>query len=547
MNVKEDGMTRGSWLRLIVTAACVVGLAGDLLAFSVGEIVLQSAANEPFRAEVPFILEPHERDREFEVLLGTPQDYQLEELERAPILEHLHVILAPDKRDTVRIFSNVPVTDEAFELLVLVRSGKLTIVRNYHVELPESMPTTAQQMVVVEPATRPADPDPVTSLQPATPATRSAAPEPVVPPTPPSAEAQLDLPDLYGPIQRGETMYNIVGKLNVPTAQRWQAVVLLWRVNHEQFLRGNLHGLRIGAYLEVPTDFAERLNAMNMETSQRIIDSQWQAWRRRQVTTAAQALAMSMEPDAPQQEPAPEPYEEPVHEPLPQPIVTSQVAEADILPETPIPDDGPVTVTPPPPPAVAQVTDPIIPTEEPVPDDGTPAVAPPQPSAPSQAAEATPPAEEPIADDSSAAVAPPQVVRLPTDGNSSFVSTQELKMLLGNLENRLLRRLAPIQEPQGTTTPFVSPTELQVSLQDLENRLTQRVEQMMARGGTPLSPTSTAQPDPAAMPSGGGIEFVAGVPMPPVAYLLTLVNVVLLVFGLTLGWRWWRQNAKGEA
>lgn len=516
MNVKEDGMTRGSWLRLIVVAACVVGLAGDLLAFSVGEIVLQSTANEPFRAEVPFVLEPHERDREFEVLLGTPQDYQLEELERAPILEHLHVILAPDKRDTVRIFSNVPVTDEAFELLVLVRSGKLTIVRNYHVELPESMPTAAQQMVVVEPATRPADPAPVTSLQPAPPTTPPPAPEPVVPPTPPPAEAQLELPDLYGPIQRGETMYNIVGKLNTPNDQRWQAVVLLWRVNHEQFLRGNLHGLRIGAYLEVPTDFAERLNAMSMETSQRIIDSQWQAWRRRQVTTAAQALAMSMELDTPQREPAPEPYEEPVYEPPPQPVVTPPVAEADVLPE------------------------------EPVPDDDALAVAPPQPSAPPQAVAAPSPAEAPLADDSSAAVAPPQVVRLPTDEESSFVSTQELEMLLGNLEDRLLRRLAPVQEPQGMT-PFVSPTELQVSLQDLENRLTQRVEQMMVRGGAPLSPTSTAQPDPAAMPSGGGIEFVAGVPMPPVAYLLTLINVVLLVFGLTLGWRWWRQNAKGEA
>lgn len=545
MNVKKNQMSRGLWLGFIVVAACVVGLVGDLLAFSVGEIVLQSAANEPFRAEVPFVLESHERDREFEVLLGTPQDYQLEELERAPILEHLHVILAPDKRDTVRIFSNVPVTDETFELLVLMRSGKLTIVRNYHVELPESMPTAAQQMAVVEPTTRTVDPEPIPSPRPATLATPPPAPEPVVPPTLLPGDAQLDLPELYGPIQRGETMYNIVGELNVPAAQRWQAVVLLWRVNHEQFLRGNLHGLRVGAYLEVPTDFAERLNAMSMETSQRIIDSQWQAWRRRQVTTTAQALAMSMELDAPQQAPAPEPYEEPVYDPLPQPVVIPQAAEADILPEAPVPDDGPVDVAPPPPPAVAQVTDPAVPPAEPVPDDGAPAVVPPQPSAAPQTAEQVSPVEEPVADDSTAAVAPPQVVRLPTDAESSFVSTQELKLLLGNLEDRLLRRLAPVQEPQGTT-PFVSPTELQVSLQNLENRLTQRVEQMMARGATPLSPTSTVPPDPAAMPS-GGIEFVTGVPMPPVAYLLTLINVVLLVFGLTLGWRWWRQNAKGEA
>ena len=512
MNVKENWMTRGLWLGLIVVAACV-GLADDLLAFSVGEIAIQSTANEPFRAEVPFVLEAHERDRELEVLLGTPQDYQLEELERAAILEHMHIIVAPDKRDTLRIFSNVPVADEAFELLVLVRSGKLTIVRNYHVELPESLPTETQPMTLVEPATQAADSDPITSLQPATPAPPPPAPEPVMPPALPPIEAQLDLPDLYGPIQRGETMYNIVGKLNAPKAQRWQAVVLLWRMNHEQFLRGNLHGLRVGAYLEVPTDFAERLNVMNMETSRQIIDSQWQAWRRRQVTTAAQALAMSMELDAQEQEPAPKPYEEPVYDPLPQPVTMPQVAEVDILPEAP--DDDPV------------------------------AIAPPQPAAVPQAAEAVP-AEEPIPDDSTAALAPPQVVRLPTDEASSFVSTQELKLLLGNLEDRLLRRLAPVQEPRETA-PLVNSVELQISLQDLESRLTRRVEQMVAQASAPPSQEPSAQPpSPAPLPP-SNIEFVAGLPIPPVAYLLTLINVVLLVFGLTLGWRWWRHNAKGEA
>ena len=502
-------MTRVFWVGLIGIAACV-GLAGDLLAFSVGEIDVQSAANEPFRAEVPFVLDPHERDRELEVLLGTPQDYQLEELERPSILQHLHIIVAPDKQDTVRVFSNVPIPDEPFDLLVLVRSGKLTIVRNYHVELPASLPPAAQRMAVAEPA---AKADPIESSQPTLP---SPPPEPVIPPALPPVEAQPDLPDLYGPIQRGEMMYNIVGELGVPSEQRWQAVVLLWRWNHEAFLRGNLHGLRVGAYLEVPMDFAERLNAMNMEASRQIIDSQWQAWRHRQVTTAAQALVMTMELVAPEHESVLEPYEEPTDDPLPQPVANPQAAaEADILPEAPAADDSPVAAEPSQPSATPQVTDTVIPPNEPVPDDST------------------------------AAVAPPQVVRLPTDAESSFVSTQELKLLLGNLEDRLLRRLAPVQEPQGAA-PFVNSTELRVSLQDLESRLTQRVEQMMARGGMSLSPEPAAQPSPAPMPS-GGLEFVAGVPMPPVAYLLTLINVVLLVFGLILGWRWWKQNARGEA
>lgn len=501
-------MTRSFWAGLVVIAAGV-GLAGNLLAFSVGEIDVQSTANEPFRAEVPFVLEPHERDRELEVLLGTEQDYQLEELQRAPMLEHMHVILAPDKRDTIRIFSNVPVADEAFDLLVLVRSGKLTFVRNYHVELTEAAVPEAPQSAVVQPVVRQADADPIPSPEPVDP-----SPPPATPPTPPRVEAQADLSDLYGPIRRGETMYNIVSKLDVPKEQSWQAVVLLWSLNHGEFVRGNLHGLQVGAYLEIPADFAERLGGMNKEASQQVIHSQWQAWRRRLVTTAEQALDMTAELAVEESESAADTPVEPVDAQVPQPVVTVQADEAEIPPEEPAPDDSDALL---------------------VPQEPSPAV---------QVAEVAPPPEEPVPDDSAAAVAPPQVVRLSTDEGSSFVSTQELKLLLGNLENRLLRRLAPVQEPQGTA-PFVSPVELQVSLQDLENRLTRRVEQMV-QGGLPPSPEPSAQPSPALMPT-GNFEFIAGVPIPPVAYLLTLINVVLLVFGLTLGWRWWRQNAKGEA
>ena len=512
--MNEYWITKGIWAGLVVIAACV-GLAGDLLAFSVGEIDVQSAANEPFRAEVPFVLEPHERDRELEVSLGTAQDYQLEELQRAPMLQHMHVILAPDKQDTIRIFSNVPIADEAFDLLVLVRSGKLTFVRNYRVELTKPAVPEAQQIAIVQPVVPRADADPIPSPEPADPSPPPAtAPEPAMPPTPPRVEAQADLSDLYGPIRRGETMYNIVSKLNVPKEQSWQAVVLLWSLNHGEFVRGNLHGLQVGAYLEVPGDFAERLGGMNKEASQQVIHSQWQAWRRRLVTTAEQALDMIAELAVEEPPPAADTPVEPVDAQVPQPVVTVQADEAEIPPEEPAPDDSDALL---------------------VPQEPSPAV---------QVAEVAPPPEEPVPDDSAAAVAPPQVVRLSTDEGSSFVSTQELKLLLGNLENRLLRRLAPVQEPQGTA-PFVSPVELQVSLQDLENRLTRRVEQMV-QGGPPPSPQPSAQPGPALMPP-GSFEFIAGIPIPPVAYLLTLINVVLLVFGLTLGWRWWRQNAKGEA
>ena len=246
---------------------------------------------------------------------------------------------------------------------------------------------------------------------------------------------------------------------------------------------------------------------------------------------------MTRETGAQEPEPAPEPYDEVATVPVQPPAVIPQVAETLLPPEEPVPDDGTAAVAPSEVPTETEAAEPVSPPEESVADDSITAAA-------LQEVESAPPPEEPAPDDSTAAIAPPQVVRLPTDEGSSFVSTQELKLLLGNLENRLLRRLAPVQESQGVT-PFVSPADLQVSLQDLENRLTRRVEQMMGRGESSPTPGANAQPGPALIPP-SGFEFVAGVPMPPVAYLLVLINVVLLVFGLTLGWRWWRQNAKGE-
>ena len=504
---------------------------------------MQSAANEAFRAEIRFVLEAHERDKEFEVLLGTSQDYQLEELDHPSVLQHMHIILAPDKQDTVRIFSNVPIMDDTFDLLVLLRSGKLTIVRNYRVELQEFV-TMAQQKAVVEPVVPPTAPEPVSSPPQVAPsAAPSAVPEPELAATPPVIQAAIDSTSPYGPIQRGETMYNIVGKLDVPRDQRWQAVVLLWRANHGSFLRGNLHGLLVGLLLEVPPDFEDRLRAIDKETSQRIIASQWEAWRQRQVTTAAEAFAMTIGLNVQEEAPALGVAEEQADEPLPRHDSATEAGSTDTALQEHGPEEGPVAVAPPESAEAVDTAKAGSALAESIVDDGISDAELPHPPVEPRTRDTASFAEEFVPDDSIAAVAAPQVMRLPTGEGSSFVSTQELKLLLGNLESRLLRRLAPVQEMQEGPS-FVSPTELHVSLQDLENRLTQRVEQIVARGGMQVSPEPAAQPRPTSLPP-AGLEFIAGIQMPPVAYLLVLINVILLVFSLTLGWRWWRQSSRG--
>lgn len=533
--VTKNRLTRNYWGGFVVLAVSL-GLVSHLQAFSVGDIDLQSAVNEPFRAEIRFVLEAHERDKEFEVLLGTSQDYQLEELERPTVLQHMHIILAPDKRDTVRIFSNVPIMDNSFDILVLLRSGKLTIVRNYHVELLESVPE-AQQMAVVEPLAPPASPDPLTTAPPPA-ESLTAAPvvseQEVVAVSPANQRTAVESTDFYGPIQRGETMYNIVGKLEVPRDQRWQAVVLLWRANHGAFLRGNLHGLLVGARLEVPADYHDRLRVIDRDTSQRIIASQWEAWRGRQVTTEAEAFAMTIDLNA-EVERAQDEAEVQTAE-LPRRDTATEADSPDSPRQAPSPGDAAET-------AAAEAVDAAEAvaalTDSVVDDETADASLAPSPVEPGMGDTATLP-EESVSDESSSAVAAPQVMRLPTDEGSAFVSTQELKLLLGNLESRLLRRLAPVQELQNGD-PFVSPAELQVSLQNLENRLTQRVERIVSQGGIQASPEPAVRTRPLSPPPAGQ-EFIAGIQMPPVAYLLVIINVILLVFSLSLGWRWWRQR-----
>lgn len=543
IEVTKNPMTQGRLGGLVVLAVCL-GLANHLQAFSVGDIDVQSAANEPFRAEIRYVLEAHERDREFEVVLGTDQDYQLEDLERPSLLQHMHVVLAPDKRDTVRIFSNVPMMEDTFDLLVLLRSGRLTIVRNYPVELQE-FATAAQQKAVVEPDDPPAAAEPLLPPPQAAPAAEpSAVREPEIAAAP-VGPAVVDSTDPYGPIERGETMYNVVGKLDVPRDQRWQAVVLLWRTNHDAFLRGNLHGLLVGAQLDIPANFADRLQYIDKETSQRIIADQWQAWRSRRVTSAAEVLAMTMDLRAGEEEPIREGVEQLDGERL------SRHDEAPVIDGTDSgrrqtgSEEGRVATPAPEPVEVTEAAEAAPESGESIADGGTADTAREHSPVEPRLSDLASQPEESVPDESVAAVAPPQVMRLPTDEGSTFVSTQELKLLLGNLESRLLRRLAPVQEVQDGAS-FVSPTELHVSLQDLENRLTQRVEQIVAQGGTQVSPEPPAQPGPTSLPP-AGLQFVAGIQMPPVAYLLVLINVILLVFSLTLGWRWWRQSARGES
>jgi pilus assembly protein FimV len=252
---------------VMVMIGLQLSLAGSLWAFAVGDIAVHSRCGELFAADIRLFLEARERDKEIEVTLGNQDAYRGEGLKRPAMIDTLNAILPPDPREFIRLSSTVPLQEVAFDLVVLVRAGQVTIVKHYRVVLPPPAPA-AVPVVASLPTIAPVAP--VASGRKA--ATKSTRP-------PRRAERYRPVEQRYGPVERGETLYSVAKSLHVPNDKLWQAVVVLWRANKGQFQGGNLHGLPVGTFLEVPPDLVEHMAAMRLSEAQEIVADQWEEWR----------------------------------------------------------------------------------------------------------------------------------------------------------------------------------------------------------------------------------------------------------------------------
>jgi len=220
-----------------------LSMASSLWAFAVGDITVHSRRGEPFVADIRLLLEARERDKEIEVTLGNQDAYRGEGLQRLAVIDTLQAGLPPGARDVIRLSSTVPLQEAAFDLVLLVRAGQVTIVKHYHVVIPTPAP--------VAPASRAVN----------------------------KARRSPRRTGRYGPVERGETLYSVARALHVSPDKLWQGVVALWRANKGQFQAGNLHGLLGGTFLEVPPDLVEHMAAMPLSEAQEIIAEQWEEWR----------------------------------------------------------------------------------------------------------------------------------------------------------------------------------------------------------------------------------------------------------------------------
>jgi pilus assembly protein FimV len=291
-----------AWARWGVTPLLAAPLGAWALGF--GDIELQSALNQPFRAQIELIATPEELQG-LHVSLAAPETFARYGLDRPEFLTDLEFRVTTNAagRAVVQVSSQQSVAEPFVTLLVEANHARGKAFKEFTVLLdpPVLLPAPAAPQTVAPAETRPAVPStssgPISRPTPeparaAPPASESApapdrdrAPEPAprTRPEPAPAPRSTDTPPraiptsapdgTYGPVQRAETLWAIAQQFRPDGVSMNQMMVAVYRANPQAF-GGNMNVLHIGATLRLPDsgDFQELTTAVATTEVQRQTD-----------------------------------------------------------------------------------------------------------------------------------------------------------------------------------------------------------------------------------------------------------------------------------
>ncbi|MBF0626376.1 MAG: hypothetical protein HQL82_16430, partial [Magnetococcales bacterium] len=110
-------------LRVLLPLTALLLMPGAGAAFTVGELDLQSAPGQPFRAELP--IHGLGEEQLTDARLGSPSDYQLLRLPRHSLMNDLDVSVFRDgKTPKIVITSQQPVPGDNYHLLFIISSDQ---------------------------------------------------------------------------------------------------------------------------------------------------------------------------------------------------------------------------------------------------------------------------------------------------------------------------------------------------------------------------------------------------------------------------------------
>jgi pilus assembly protein FimV len=266
-------------------------------ALGLGQIELQSALNQPFRAQIELSATTDELES-LRVALAAPEMFDRRGLDRPAFLSNLEfrVVTGRDGRSIVQVTSRESIAEPFVTLLVEATTPRSRSVREYTVLLdpPVLLPPSAAPPAVAPAETRapsssapsgqinrPAPQAPAPSQpspsQPA-PAVREPAPN-VSSTAPPAPRAPVSAAGgVYGPVQRAETLWAIADRLRPDGVTINQMMIAIYQQNPDAF-GGNINVLRAGATLQLPESAS--FNALATTVANAEVQRQTDEWQNR--------------------------------------------------------------------------------------------------------------------------------------------------------------------------------------------------------------------------------------------------------------------------
>ena len=280
--------------------ALVILASSEVWALGLGEIRLQSALNEPLRAEIELLSATPEELSNLQITMASAATFERYGIDRPVYLQGIQfniVRSGSTEGNIVQLRSAAPITEPFLTFLVEANWARGRLLREYTVLLdpPTFAPPASEPAPAVTAPTRsaPADsgrieraapPPQRTETQPAPRATQPVTQpvtEPVTQPLPQQEPVMDDTPfdtsaggDVY--VQRGDTLWGIAQRVRPDSRLTMnQTMLAIFEANPQAF-GGNINMLEAGASLRVPS--ADEIFRISRGDALSEVQRQHQAW-----------------------------------------------------------------------------------------------------------------------------------------------------------------------------------------------------------------------------------------------------------------------------
>ena len=333
-----------------ISLALVLFVSGEVLAVGLGDIKLDSALNEPLRAEIELLSATPEEIADLVINLASAETFDRYGIDRPVYLQQIQFDIVKSGGATgnfVRISSPSPITEPFLTVLVEATWSRGRLLREYTVLLdpPTYAPPAVQQAPVVQAPSRatptdsgrierqpePRTQEPAVSRPSPAPAPARSYDEPK--PMPVRDDTPYDTSaggDYY--VQKGETLWGLASRVRPDDRLTInQTMMAIFEANPQAF-GGNINMLRAGASLRIPS--ADQIYSISRGEALSAVQNQHAAWGGYTPPAATEAeTSPSLTLVPPDEEDLGRPYDadfEPEPEPEPEPLTREEEIEAEI-------------------------------------------------------------------------------------------------------------------------------------------------------------------------------------------------------------------------